>query len=335
MIELINVNKTYQLNNQKIEALKNINLTVKRGEIFGVLGKSGAGKSTLLRCVNLLEKPTSGKVLVNQIDLTTLSPQALREHRHKIGIIFQHFNLLESRTAYGNIALPLEILHTPKQDIDKKVNSLLKLVDLSNKKEHHPSQLSGGQKQRVAIARALATNPHVLLSDEATSALDTESTKATLSLLKKINEEFGLTILLITHELDVVKQICHRVGVMHEGTLIEQDTAINLLVKPKNIVTKNLVQHLHDFNMSHHDTNQSSYILRLTFIGHDSNEPLISSLAKNFDITINIRQALIEKIQDTTVGFTICQLTGQQTELDRALHYIHSTSIHAEVINHG
>ncbi len=222
MIELRELNKTYCVNNQYIHTLKDVELKIRRGEIFGILGKSGAGKSTLLRCVNLLEKPTSGRVIVNDVDLTSLSTHQLREHRHKIGMIFQHFNLLESRTVFGNIALPLEIIHRPKAEIQQKVSNLLELVDLTDRKHHLPSQLSGGQKQRVAIARALAAEPHVLLCDEATSSLDPESTQAILNLLKKINREFGLTILLITHELDVVKQICDRVGIMEKGRLIEQ-----------------------------------------------------------------------------------------------------------------
>src|SRR5579883_1939635 len=222
MIELRELNKTYCVNNQYIHTLKDVELKIRRGEIFGILGKRGAGKSTLLRCVNLLEKPTSGRVIVNDVDLTSLSTHQLREHRHKIRMIFQHFNLLESRTVFGNIALPLEIIHRPKAEIQQKVSNLLELVDLTDRKHHLPSQLSGGQKQRVAIARALAAEPHVLLCDEATSSLDPESTQAILNLLKKINREFGLTILLITHELDVVKQICDRVGIMEKGRLIEQ-----------------------------------------------------------------------------------------------------------------
>ncbi|TAK75483.1 MAG: ATP-binding cassette domain-containing protein [Gammaproteobacteria bacterium] len=222
MIELRALHKNYYVNKQPLPALKNINLTIRRGEIFGVLGKSGAGKSTLLRCINLLEKPTSGHVIVNNVELTTLSTKQLREHRHKIGMIFQHFNLLDSRTVFENVALPLEIIHQSKAAIQKKVSALLELVDLTERQHHLPSQLSGGQKQRVAIARALAADPHVLLCDEATSSLDPESTQSILNLLKKINREFGLTILLITHELDVVKQICDRVGVIEEGQLIEK-----------------------------------------------------------------------------------------------------------------
>lgn len=245
MIELNNVNKIYRTNHQHFQALKNVSLTIRRGEIFGVLGRSGAGKSTLLRCVNLLEKPNSGKVLVNNVDLTALSISQLRTHRHQIGMIFQHFNLLESRTAFANIALPLEIVHVPKQKIQDKVEELLALVGLADKRDYLPSQLSGGQQQRIAIARALAANPHVLLCDEATSALDPESTYLILSLLKKINREFGITILLITHELEVIKHICDRVGIMEQGQLIEQDSTLNILANPKNSVTKQLVQFIH------------------------------------------------------------------------------------------
>lgn len=334
MIELKQINKIYQINQHSYHVLKNIDLTIQRGEIFGIIGKSGAGKSTLLRCVNLLEKPTSGQVIVNDTDLTTLSTQQLREHRHKIGVIFQHFNLLKSRTVFENIALPLEIIREPANAIQQRVFALLELIGLADKKNHFPSQLSGGQKQRVAIARALAAKPHVLLSDEATSALDPESTKSTLALLKKINRELGVTILLITHELDVIKQICGRAGVIHAGELIEQDTALNILANPKTIVTKQLVQqalHLHDFS----ERKQGALIVQLTFLGKDSDAPLISTLAKQFDITINILQAMIEPIQETTVGFTICELNGTASELERALNFIRSTTVKAEVLHHA
>lgn len=228
MIELRHLHKDYVINQQHISALKDINLTISRGEIFGILGKSGAGKSTLLRCMNLLEKPTRGQVLVNHIDLTTLPTAQLRIQRHKIGMIFQHFNLLESRNVFDNIALPLEVIHTSAKDIQERVSTLLALVNLTDKQHYLPSQLSGGQKQRVAIARALAAEPHVLLCDEATSSLDPAATQAILQLLKEINQTLGLTIVLITHEHAVVKQICDRVGVIEEGELIEQDVTSNI-----------------------------------------------------------------------------------------------------------
>lgn len=334
MIELRQISKIYDTHAQDFDALKNINLTVERGEIFGILGKSGAGKSTLLRCVNFLERPSDGKVFINNIDLSLLSEKQLREQRRKISIIFQHFNLLESRNVFDNIALPLEIAGKSHQAIQEKVSQLLNLVELQDKIYHFPSQLSGGQKQRVAIARALATDPDVLLSDEATSALDTESTTAILSLLKKINQEFGLTILLITHELEVIKQICDRAAVLDKGEIVEQSLAIDILINPQAIITRQLVQKSLHLPVMEKSKSINSLMLKLTFIGEDSDTPLISSLVKKFDIDINIQQAQIEHIQDIKVGFTICELTGNHIALKDALTYIQSTSIKVEVLNH-
>ncbi|OGT58638.1 MAG: methionine ABC transporter ATP-binding protein [Gammaproteobacteria bacterium RIFCSPHIGHO2_12_FULL_42_10] len=332
MISLRHINKLYHTGKSTLVALDDINLTIRKNEIFGILGKSGAGKSTLLRIVNLLERPTSGEVIVDNISLTTLSSRALRMHRQKIGMIFQHFNLLESRSLFDNVALPLEIQSCSKDVIDKKVSTLLELVGLADKHHHFPSELSGGQKQRVGIARALASHPAVLLCDEATSALDTESTQSILNLLKKINRELGLTILLITHELEVVKQVCDRVGVLHHGRLIEEDATVNIFARPKQLATQQLVQQaLHFYSPNATD---EGLTLKLTFIGDESEIPLISILVKQFDVTMNIRQALIEKIQDTTVGFTICQLTGAPLAIQQALQFIQSTAIQVEVL-HG
>ena len=331
MIELRQLNKSYQVNNREFHALKDINLRIQRGEIYGVLGKSGAGKSTLLRSVNLLERPTSGQVLVNGVDLTTLSLAQLREHRHKIGVVFQHYNLLESRSVFGNVSLPLEIISRPGEEIQKKVTELLELVGLSDKKNHFPSQLSGGQKQRVGIARALAMDSDLLLCDEATSALDSESTASILHLLKKINRELGLTILLITHELEVVKKICDRVGIIDHGSLVEQNSTVNIFSNPQHEATRQLIQQALHFYVPN-EADKDALVLKLTFIGKDSDEPIISSLVKKFDIHFNLRQALIEKVQDTTVGFTICSLTGEPGDLRQALQYIRSTSIKAETL---
>ncbi len=329
MIQLNQITKRYENN---FVALDNLNLNVRRGEIYGVLGKSGAGKSTLLRCVNLLERPCSGEVIVDQVNLTALNRRALRAHRHKIGVIFQHYNLLDSATIFDNIALPLKILGKSKDAIQQKVTELLELVNLTHKAYAYPAQLSGGQKQRVGIARALAADPQVLLCDEATSALDAESTTSILNLLRKINRELNLTILLITHELEVVKQICDRVGIIHEGRLIEEDSTVNIFSAPKHAVTKQLIQHAwHHYQPEKHDDN--SLFLKLTFIGQDNEEPIISSLVKQYNVTVNIRQALIEKIQDTTVGFTIFQLKGEHTSIKQALAYIQTTNIIAEVLH--
>lgn len=343
MIELQQLTKTYQVQGQAIHALRDVNLTVNKGEIVGVVGKSGAGKSTLLRCVNLLERPDSGHVLVDNIDLTTLSTSELRKQRHKIGMIFQHFNLLESRTAFQNIALPLELLGESKQAIQARVTDLLELVDLQDRKDHYPHELSGGQKQRVAIARALATEPTVLLCDEATSSLDPESTDSVLQLLQQINRKMNLTILLITHELEVVKQICTRTGVLELGNLIEVGPTLDIFLDPQHATTKQLVQkalHLdeeQDFSDSTKKLKPGEKLLniRLTFVGKESDVPLITHLVKEFDVTLNISHANLEQVQNTTIGFTVCQLSGAKAAVDKAFKYIEQSQVKVEVLNHA
>ena len=342
MITLKNLNKTYRIKKREIHALDNINLHIPRGKIFGILGKSGAGKSTLLRCVNLLERPTSGQVIVNAIDLTTLSPRQLKMQRRKIGMIFQHFNLLESRTVAENIALPFELIAEPKASIQEKVSALLGLVHLKEHHDHYPSQLSGGQKQRVAIARALATQPDILLCDEATSALDTHSTATILRLLKEINEALGVTILLITHELDVIKQICHYAAVLDHGQLIEQASVIDLFTHPSSAVTKQLVQKsLHielpsviKKQMQKEFAANKAFIVRFIFLGKDNDQPLIATLVRKFDITISIIQANIENIQDTMIGFTLCQLAGSTDAIQQALEYAQTQAVTTEVLGY-
>lgn len=342
MIEFRNVCKQYQVNNRFVAALKNINLTINQGEIFGIFGESGAGKSTLIRTVNLLEKPTEGQVIVDGIDLTALNQYDLRQSRRRIGMIFQHFNLLQSRTAFENVALPLELLGRWPDEIQQEVKHLLKLVHLEGHADHYPNQLSGGQKQRVAIARALATNPKILLCDEPTSALDAKSTQSVLTLLKEINKKLGVTILLITHEMDVIKQICDRAGVLDGGHLIEYDTVLALFAKPKAAITAQLVQKaLHidlppliKANLQREPDVIKSRLVRFTFVGDDSSKPLITTLVQKFNITINIIQANIETIQDQTVGFTLCQLSGDHQNIDAALNYLAPTSVTAEVLGY-
>ena len=240
MIELKHITQEYDTadGKGKFFACKDVNVHIKPGDIFGIIGRSGAGKSTLVRCINLLNRPTSGSVIVDGKDLTKMSESELREERRSIGMIFQHFNLLSSRTVYGNVALPLELAGMPKDKIREKVMPLIELVGLSEHVNKYPSQLSGGQKQRVGIARALSSDPKILLSDEATSALDPETTQATLQLLKKINKELGLTIVMITHEMDVVKQICNRVVVMNKGVVVEEGDVLEVFRDPKNEVTQ-------------------------------------------------------------------------------------------------
>ncbi|WP_077368265.1 methionine ABC transporter ATP-binding protein [Anaerosalibacter sp. Marseille-P3206] len=234
MIHVENLSKVYKNNNnEKIYALNSINLEINKGEIFGIIGLSGAGKSTLIRCLNRLEEPTTGKVIMDNIEVTKLNKNDLRKKRKEIGMIFQHFNLLSSKTVYENIAFPLELEKLSKDEIDKRVNTLLKYVELEDKKHAYPSQLSGGQKQRVAIARALANNPKILLSDEGTSALDPKTTKSILELLCKIRDEFGLTIVLITHQMEVIKDICDRVAIIEDGKIIEENTVKEIFANPK------------------------------------------------------------------------------------------------------
>jgi D-methionine transport system ATP-binding protein len=241
MIELENVSKVFHIKKTIVEALKNVSLKVGAGEIFGVIGSSGAGKSTLIRCINLLERPSTGRVIIGNKDLCKLSPKQLTLARRDIGMIFQHFNLLSSRTVFGNVAFPLELSHTKKEEVEKRVKELLALVGLEAKAGDYPAMLSGGQKQRVAIARTLASQPKVLLCDEATSALDPETTLSILSLLKDINRKFGITILLITHDMNVVRAICDKVAVISEGQLIEQGAVKDVFDRPQTAVTRRLI----------------------------------------------------------------------------------------------
>ncbi len=240
MIRLENIYKTFSKNKVDIHAINGIDLSIERGDIYGIIGYSGSGKSTLLRTINLLERPTSGKVFFKDTDITRYSEKQLIPVRSKIGMIFQHFNLLSSATVFKNIAFPLELIGTPKDEIENKVKSLLSLVDLSDKRNEYPASLSGGQKQRVAIARALATNPEVLLCDEGTSALDPKTTRSILALLKQINEEFGITIVLITHEMSVVKAICNKVSVLSNGKILETNTAQELELNGQSVVAQEL-----------------------------------------------------------------------------------------------
>lgn len=250
MISLNNITKIYEAKEGNVLAIKNISLNIKKGEIYGIMGVSGAGKSTLIRCINLLEKPTSGEVWVNNINLTNLPTSLLREERKNIGMIFQHYNLLSSRNVFDNIAYPLELAGVKKQERNKRIEELLNLVDLADKKNHYPSQLSGGQRQRIAIARALATNPQILLSDESTSALDPITSRSILELLQEINRRFGVTIVLITHQMEVIEQICHKVAVIKDGSIVEEGPVNKIFSSPQNPYTK-LLLGMDNCNVSH------------------------------------------------------------------------------------
>lgn len=343
MIKLTGIEKVYQGSTGQVHALKGINVHVRRGEIFGVIGKSGAGKSTLIRCINMLERPTNGSILVDGQELTTLPENQLRETRKKISMIFQHFNLLSSRTVYENIAFPLELAGKNKEEIAEAVLPLLDLVGLTDKKDQYPAQLSGGQKQRVGIARALASKPKVLLCDEATSALDPQTTKSILELLQSINKKLQLTIVLITHEMQVIKEICDRVAVIENGVIIEEGPVLDVFTKPQAPTTREFIRTIinHDLPEMLANTvfspvpqNDSNLILRLSFIGHAAEEPIIAGMIRRFNVDTSILYGNIDHIKHTPYGTLIIELSGEQSGIQNALNYLRARELGIEVIGY-
>lgn len=341
MIRLEKVSKTFQTDSGIVCAVKNVSLEIGDGEIFGIIGFSGAGKSTLVRCMNLLERPTNGKVLVDDTDLMSLEEKDLREVRKKIGMIFQHFNLMRSRTVYQNIAFPLKKSKMTKEEKDKKINALLELVGLKDKRDAYPSQLSGGQKQRVAIARALANDPKVLLCDEATSALDPQTTKSILKLLKQVNEELSITIILITHEMAVVKDICDQVAIMDQGVVVESGNTVDVFSHPKEAITKSFIDtasnigKIYELIEAGHELTeikQGDKMVLLTYSGGNAGEALISYLAKEFDIKANIIYGNIEYLKDKPLGKLVVTLSGGSNSMQKAMDYIKSLGVEMEVI---
>ncbi|WP_102028550.1 methionine ABC transporter ATP-binding protein [Salirhabdus sp. Marseille-P4669] len=337
MITIQNLSKVYKSKHNQVVAVDDIDLKIHKGEIFGVIGYSGAGKSTFIRLINRLEDPTQGDVVINDKNITKLKTGQLRKERQKIGMIFQHFNLLWSRTVLKNITFSLEIAGVPRKQRKEKALELIDLVGLKGRENHYPSQLSGGQKQRVGIARALANDPEVLLCDEATSALDPKTTEDILDLLVSINKKLGLTIILITHEMHVIKKICHRVAVMDSGKIVEQGDALDVFMHPKQSITKHFVQQVMGppQDQALIDTLANSFetgkVLRLHFVGETTNQALISQLAKGFDIDINILQGNITQTQEGTYGALFVHIDGPQNEIDKAIHFLSNTSVEVEV----
>ncbi|WP_264289500.1 methionine ABC transporter ATP-binding protein MetN [Duffyella gerundensis] len=342
MIKLNNITKVFEQGTRTISALNDVSLHVPAGQIYGVIGASGAGKSTLIRCVNLLERPTSGTVLVNGKDLTALPEKALTEARREIGMIFQHFNLMNSRTVFGNVALPLELGNASREEIKTRVNELLELVGLADKQDAWPANLSGGQKQRVAIARALASNPKVLLCDEATSALDPATTRSILALLKDINRRLGLTILLITHEMDVVKRICDQVAVISQGQLIEKDTVSEVFSHPKTPLAQQFIQstlHL-DIPEDYADRLSATVgqngipLLRLEFTGKSVDAPLLSETARRFNVNNNIISAQMDYAGGVKFGIMLAEMHGSETDTQAAVAYLQENHVKVEVLGY-
>lgn len=339
MIELKNLYKTYLRDGEEFYALKNINLHIARGEIYGVVGESGAGKSTLIRCVNLLERPTKGEVWLAGQKLNDLKNKALHQARHNIGMIFQHFNLLAQRNVKENIMLPLELIGTNKKERHKRAEELLELIGLKERAKHYPAQLSGGQKQRVAIARALASAPQVLLSDEATSALDPKTTDSILSLLKTINQELGVTILLITHEMEVVKKICNRVALIENGEIIENNSVEQFFSAPESALGKQFIKQSQSLKLPEIYEKRlkpqgKNPIICLHFKGKDSERPLLSHLSREYNVDINIIQAQIEHIGESNFGTLIAEILGTETAIKNTLNHLNTLPLDMETLGY-
>ncbi|MBM7584033.1 D-methionine transport system ATP-binding protein [Bacillus pakistanensis] len=333
MIEIQQLTKEYKSNRTNIRAVNDVSLSIKKGEIFGIVGYSGAGKSSLLRCLNLLEKPTSGKVLVDGVELTSLKAKELRKARQKIGMIFQHFHLVSSKTVAENVAFSLKAAEEGKTKIKSRVEELLKLVGLLDKKNDYPSQLSGGQKQRVGIARALANNPTVLLCDEATSALDPSTTKTILQLLKEINQKLNLTIVLITHEMEVVKEICDRMAVMQDGRVVEEGSVYDIFSAPKQPLTKRFIETVLKFDIPKNVLERrEGEIIKIQFRGSIAEEAVVSDVFQKFKVKGNILHGKIEYIQDIPLGIFVMEITGEPSEIKAAIEFIKVRTQSLEVL---
>ncbi|MDF1757819.1 MAG: ATP-binding cassette domain-containing protein [Legionellaceae bacterium] len=335
MIELSGLYKSYASH----VAINNVNLFIQEGEIFGIIGRSGAGKSTLLRCINLLERPDKGQVIIDQENITKLSDKDLRVVRHKMSMIFQQFNLLDSKTVYDNIALPMRIQGIDERTIESKINELLTLVELDDKKLAYPSKLSGGQKQRVAIARALSCSPKILLCDEATSALDPETTDAILALLKKINQIFGITIVLITHEMDAIKRICHRLCLMDKGEVVETTSLNEVFANKDSTARKMLYAQLspkipHSITEKLTQTESLKPLLRVFFEGEKSSTPFISQVSRDLNLDINILLANVDSFDDVTCGVLIIEITANKNLLQQFTAKCEQANLTWEVIGY-
>ena len=342
MIELNNVSQRFAGPRGWIDALHNVNLTIPAGEVFGIIGRSGAGKSTLVRTINLLTRPTEGDVVVNGRTLTALAPRELREARREIGMIFQHFNLLSSRTVFDNVALPLELAGMKRAQIDDAVLPLLDLVGLAAQKDRYPAQISGGQKQRVGIARALASKPKVLLSDEATSALDPETTRAILDLLRRINRELGLTVVMITHQMEVIKQVCDRVAVLDAGRVVEQGRVIDVFLAPRHEVTRALLgdviaQELPPAlkaRVAQRLQTGSGHLLRLAFSGTGVDQPVLSETIRRFELDFNILHGQIDEIQGQAFGSLAVLANGDPVKVAHAVVWLREQGVVVEEMAH-
>lgn len=343
MIEIRNLNKTFKDKNGEVVAVKDVNLTIKDGEIYGIIGYSGAGKSTLIRLLNLLEKPDSGYISINDqviyySDGKTLKGRELNLARKGIGMIFQSFNLLDRSTVFENIAYPLKYTGKSKEEISNRVKELLELIGLEEKINFYPSQLSGGQKQRVAIARALASNPKVLLSDEATSALDPDATESILGLLKELNEKLGITIVIITHEMSVIKQICDRVSVMENGEVVEEGDVYEIFANPQKPITKKFINSaspvgkLEQLLKENAISSDSGKLVKLTFGKDAVGDAIISEISRKYGVNLNIVLANVDNLRDGTLGSMVAIVSGDENKVKETLDFLTNSNVRVEVI---
>jgi len=335
MIEFKDISKQYELKGQTLHALNQINLQIPTGSIFGIIGYSGAGKSTLIRLINLLERPSSGRIIINGTDFTALDAKALRQERASIGMIFQHFNLMQTKTVAANIEMPMKLLGWSKAEREKRLEELLDFIDLKHKRHAFPDELSGGQKQRVGIARALANHPKILLCDEATSALDPQTTKSVLQLLKKINEEQGITIVMVTHEMDVIETVCDYVAVMEKGDVIETGSTLQIFSQPQHPTTKNFIQtvlqqHLPINILNNLENQNHNSIYCLKFLGSSAQETVIQAVIKQFNISLNILFANMTEINGTVIGQMFIQLLGDAQEIQAAIKFLEQHGVQVD-----
>ena len=334
MISFQDINVSFSSKDNLVEAVKNVTFEINDGEIFGIVGTSGAGKSTLLRTINLLQKPSSGSVLINGTDIARYVGENLRQHRLKTGMIFQHFNLIHTKSVYENVAFAMKAAGKSKQEIRDTVTEVLELVGLSEKSKTYPAKLSGGQKQRVGIARAIVNNPQILLCDEPTSALDLDSTNSILELLKKINRQLGITTVIISHEMSVIKKVCDRVAVMKDGEVVELNNVYDVFANPKHPFTKQLVNHTLNLALPERTTNDGSSILKLVFRGESAEQPILSETIKRFNVDLNILHGKIEYISEYPIGILVVRLDTSKEKSNEILTFLKERVAEVEVL-HG
>jgi D-methionine transport system ATP-binding protein len=335
MVRIEDVSMTFKIKGKEIKAVRNVSLEINRGEIFGIVGSSGAGKSTLIRTINLLERPTSGRIFIEGADITDLKGNELRIIRQKMGFVFQHFNLIHTKTVFDNIAFPMKIAGRRSEDIARRVSELLELVGLCDKIQSYPSKLSGGQKQRVGIARAIANSPHILLCDEPTSALDLETTKSILSLIREINEKLGITIIIISHEMDVIKSVCSNVAVMSDGEIVEVKPAYDMFASPSSKVARELVRH--SLNLEIPESLLSTVkgtIIKVVYRGDVALEPVISGAIKRLPVNLNILHGKIEYIAGRPIGIFYLNILGKKNDIKKTISFFNRKNIDTEVV-HG